>query len=121
VDLLKAYLASRPSPDLLHQLFLSVAERRGWPEALRLAADELKRNPGLRTLDDYLQASNAASDQGDRKVEAQLAQDLVHRQVSKMAFYTCGHCGFTARNHFWQCPACARWETIAPERGEAHG
>jgi lipopolysaccharide biosynthesis regulator YciM len=116
--LLRAYLERRPSPDLLHLLFQSVADRQGWQAARQLAAEELRRNPSLRALDDFLQASNAVNPEAaETKVENQLAQDLVHRQVSHDANYQCGNCGFKARQFFWQCPACARWESIPPERG----
>jgi lipopolysaccharide biosynthesis regulator YciM len=115
IALLKAYLDRRSSPDLLHLLFQTVAEHQGWEAARQLAADELKRHPSLRALDDYLQASNAVNPE---PVEGRLAQDLVHRQVSRTAFYQCAHCGFKARQYFWQCPACARWESIPPERME---
>jgi lipopolysaccharide biosynthesis regulator YciM len=71
----------------------------------------------LRALDDYLQASNAV-EQADASVEDRVAQDLVHRQVSRSAYYQCSSCGFKARQYFWQCPACARWESISPEREE---
>jgi lipopolysaccharide biosynthesis regulator YciM len=120
LDLLRAYLERRPSADLLHLLFQSVAEGQGWQAARQLAGEELKRNPSLRALDDFLQASNALNAEAQDRVENQLAQDLVHRQVSKDANYLCGNCGFKARQFFWQCPACAHWESIAPERGE-HG
>jgi len=117
IDLLKAYLERRPSPDLLHYLFQTVAQLRGWDAARQLAAEELKRHPSLRALDDYLQASNAV-EQPEASVEDRVAQDLVHRQVSRAAYYQCGSCGFKARQYFWQCPACARWESISPEREE---
>jgi lipopolysaccharide assembly protein B len=120
IDLLHAYLQRRPSPDLLHFLFQTVAQARGWAVARQLAAEELKRHPSLRVLDDYLQASNALqpADQAQQSMEYRLAQDLVHRQVSRSAYYLCGSCGFKARQFFWQCPACARWESIPPEREE---
>jgi lipopolysaccharide biosynthesis regulator YciM len=119
VRLLQGYLDRRASPDLLHLLFQTVAARQGWEAARDLAGAELKRNPSLRALDDYLQASNALQtvSEGER-VESRLAQDLVHRQVSQTAYYRCGECGFKARQFFWQCPACARWESISPERLE---
>ncbi len=119
VRLLQGYLEQRPSPDLLHLLFQTVAARQGWDAARELAAGELKRNPSLRALDDYLQASNALRPEAmEGRVESRLAQDLVHRQVSQIAYYQCGDCGFKARQFFWQCPACARWESISPERLE---
>ena len=117
VELLSGYLERQPSADIFHILFQAVAESRGWSAAEKLAADALKRQPGLRVLDDYLQARTAvAAESAD--LEARMAQDLVHKQVSRLAYYQCGHCGFKARQFFWQCPACARWESIAPERRE---
>jgi lipopolysaccharide biosynthesis regulator YciM len=117
IDLLKAYLERRPSPDLLHFLFQTIAQTEGWEAARQLAADELKRHPSLRALDDYLEASNVVQ-QTEASVESRLAQNLVHRQVSSTAYYSCTNCGFKARQYFWQCPACAHWESISPERNE---
>ncbi len=114
VALLKSYLARQPSADLFHSLFLALQEAEGWEAAARLAAEELRRNPSLRILDDYLQARNAAP--GDADLETRLAQDLIHKHASRMAYYQCRECGFKARQFFWQCPACARWESIPPER-----
>lgn len=116
IELLNAYLVRQPSADLFHILFHAVQETQGWQAAARLASEELRRNPGLRILDDYLQARNAEA--GDADIEARLAQDLVHKQASRLAFYQCRECGFKARQFFWQCPACARWESIPPERIE---
>jgi lipopolysaccharide biosynthesis regulator YciM len=115
IDLLQGYLVRQSSADLFHILFNAVAESRGWPAAQQLAAEALKRQPGLRVLDDYLQARTAVA---EADLETRMAQDLVHRQVSRVAYYQCGHCGFKARQFFWQCPACATWEGLPPERRE---
>lgn len=116
IELLQAYLVRQPSADLFHILFHAVQETQGWAAAARLAGEELRRNPGLRILDDYLQARDAET--GEADIEARLAQDLVHEQASRLAYYQCRECGFKARQFFWQCPACARWESIPPERIE---
>lgn len=116
IELIRGYLARSPSADLFHILFNAVAEHKGWPAAQQLSAEALKQHPGLRVLDDYLQARTAGS---DNDLEIRMAQDLVHRQVSRMAYYQCGHCGFKSRQFFWQCPACATWEGIPPERKES--
>ena len=119
--LLRAYQERRPSPDLLHLLFQSVAEQQGWQAARQLAGEELKRSPNLRALDDYLQANNAVMPETEpERMENQVALNLVHRQISQNAYFLCGNCGFKSRQFFWQCPACARWESIGPERGEHH-
>jgi len=116
VELLKSYLSRQPSADLFHILFNSVAENHDWAAAERLAGEALKRQPGLRVLDDYLQARTAGV---GADLEIKMTQDLVHRQVSRIAYYQCVHCGFKAHQFFWQCPACAAWDGIAPERKES--
>jgi lipopolysaccharide biosynthesis regulator YciM len=115
IELVRGYLARQPSADLFHILFNTVAEHQGWTAAEQLAATSLKQQPGLRVLDDYLQAKAADVDAG---LELKMTQDLVHRQVSRLAYYQCGQCGFKSRQFFWQCPACAAWESIPPERRE---
>ncbi len=117
ISLLQGYLARYPSADLFHTLFQALVEASGWQAAERMAAGELKRNPSLRVLDDYLQARTAGN--ADPDLETRLAQDLVHKQAGRHSHYQCGHCGFKARQFFWQCPACARWESIPPERNES--
>ncbi len=110
---LRACLDRYASPDLAHILFSLVATQQGWEAARSLAAAALLKKPDLLVLDDWLQAETA-SDQAS--LELRTAQDLVHRQASTQSYYQCRSCGFKARQHFWQCPACARWETLAPER-----
>ncbi len=114
LQLLRAYLERYPSADLFHSVFNILVEQRGWDEARELAAEALKRTPNLRVLDDYLQARSIGGETAD--LEMRLAQDLVHRQVSRTSHYQCGRCGFKARQFFWQCPACASWDSIPPEK-----
>lgn len=116
IRLLKGYLDRQLSADLFHILFNSVVENEGWLAARQLAGEELKRNPGIRVLDDYLQARAAALKSDESDLELRMAQDLIHKQVGRIAYYRCGQCGFKSGQFFWQCPACAGWETIPPER-----
>lgn len=116
IALLKGYLARQASADLFQTLFLAVQATRGWSAAREVAAEALRAHPSLRILDAYLQAVNAES--APAGIEARLAQDLVHKHAMATAYYQCRECGFKARQFFWQCPACARWESIPPERIE---
>lgn len=110
---LLACLERHASADLAHSVFTLIVTHQGWAAARVMAAETLSRKPDLLALDDWLQAETASDQAG---LELRVAQDLVHRQASAQSYYQCRACGFKARQHFWQCPACARWETIAPER-----
>jgi lipopolysaccharide assembly protein B len=50
--------------------------------------------------------------------ELAVIKTLVHSYTQKLARYQCGHCGFKARQFYWQCPGCNRWETYPPRRTE---
>jgi len=118
LQLLRAYHERYPGSDLFQPVFQATAVSQGWGAAAELSADALKRAPSLRLLDDYLQARTAAAGEGG-DLELRIAQDVVHRQASRLAHYHCVHCGFRARQHFWQCPACAAWDSIPPDRRES--
>jgi lipopolysaccharide biosynthesis regulator YciM len=117
VNLLRAYLAEAPSIDLLEVVFKGVLELDGVDAANRLVSDELRRTPTLLGLDKFLEARlmNAPA---DILPELSVVKTLVHSYTQKLARYQCSHCGFKARQFYWQCPGCNRWETYPPRRTE---
>lgn len=117
VALLKGYLASHPSLDLLDVTFQSTLEVQGPEEAYRLVRDETRRNPTLLGLDRLLEAQLLTSP-ADRRQDLELVKGLVHGQTRRLARYRCENCGFKARQFYWQCPACGGWETYPPKRTE---
>ena len=117
VQWLRALYARQPSQDLFSTLYLAVSETEGAAAAYQLAREELRRNPCLRTLDRMLEAElmNAPPEQRELlQVEKSLVQ--VHSQ--RLMRYQCGSCGFKAKQFFWRCPACGRWDSFDPERRE---
>ncbi|HET9047958.1 MAG TPA: lipopolysaccharide assembly protein LapB [Chiayiivirga sp.] len=41
-------------------------------------------------------------------------REISGRLVASATAYRCGHCGFGAKAHHWQCPSCKRWGTVKP-------
>ena len=115
--LVKTWLANHPSLDLLDVAFQSTLEVEGADEAHRLVRDELRRNPTLLGLDHLLEAQ-LLTIPNDQRQELELVKSLVHGQTRRLARYRCENCGFRARQFYWQCPACAGWETYPPRRTE---
>lgn len=117
VNLLRAYLAEAPSIDLLEVVFKGVLDLDGVEAANRLVSEELRRTPTLLGLDKFLEARlmNAPA---DIQPELAVVKTLVHGYTQKLARYQCSHCGFKARQFYWQCPGCNRWETYPPRRTE---
>ena len=40
--------------------------------------------------------------------------DLLSLINKNFLTYSCSNCGYSAKNHIWQCPSCNNWETIKP-------
>lgn len=117
VNLLKNYLAEAPSIDLLEVVFKAVLELDGVDAANQLVSDELRRTPTLLGLDKLLEARLMEAPPEVRP-ELLLMKNLVHGYAQKLARYQCNHCGFKARQFYWQCPGCSQWETYPPRRTE---
>ncbi len=117
LNLLKSYLAEAPSIDLLEVVFKAVLELEGVDAANRLVSDELRRTPTLLGLDKLLEARLMEA-RPEVRPELSLVKNLVHGYTQKLARYQCSHCGFKARQFYWQCPGCSQWETYPPRRTE---
>ncbi|MFZ6846299.1 lipopolysaccharide assembly protein LapB [Undibacterium sp. RuTC16W] len=117
LNLLKGYLAEASSIDLLEVVFKATLELDTVDAANQLVSDELRRTPTLLGLDKLLDARLMVAPPEVRP-ELSLVKNLVHGYAQKLARYQCSHCGFKARQFYWQCPGCSRWETYPPRRTE---
>lgn len=117
---LNTYLESYQLPSLMSALYEATLAEEGAEKAAKLARNELIRQPNLTTLDQLLQA-RAMVDQTDKKSsnqDIQLMQQTVRNAIGNRAAYHCNQCGFRAKQHHWQCPACNAWESLPAEPSE---
>ncbi|MES2076674.1 MULTISPECIES: lipopolysaccharide assembly protein LapB [Rugamonas] len=117
VNLLKSYLEQASSIDLIEVVFKAVLELDGVEAAKQLVSAELRRTPTLLGLDKLLEARMMDAPAA-LVSELSMVKNLVHGYTQKLARYQCSHCGFKARQFYWQCPGCSRWETYPPRRTE---
>ncbi|HEY5799535.1 MAG TPA: lipopolysaccharide assembly protein LapB, partial [Burkholderiaceae bacterium] len=117
LNLLRSYLAEAPSVDLLEVVLKAVTEMEGIEAANQLVSDELRRTPTLLGLDKMLEARLMTAPPEVRP-ELALVKNLVHGYAQKLSRYQCSHCGFKARQFYWQCPGCNQWESYLPRRTE---
>lgn len=116
-NLLRGYLERYPSLDLLEVVYKMVLESEGVDGAYRLVRNELQRIPTLLGLEKMLVARMAVIPPESR-ADIDLVLSIVRSYTSRFARYRCGHCGFKARQFYWCCPACSRWETYSPKKSE---
>ena len=114
---LRGALARLPSFELFNTVFAGTLKLYGAQAAYQLAQDELQHNPSLRGLDRFLEAELMIVPM-ERQAEVQLVQRVVQRYSKNQSVYQCEHCGFKARNFFWHCPACSRWDSFPPQKKE---
>jgi lipopolysaccharide biosynthesis regulator YciM len=117
LTLLRGYLASYPSLDLLDVAFQSTLDVEGAEAAYKLVKDELRRNQTLLGLDKLLEAQILVSPV-ERRHDLELVKNLVHTHTRRLARFRCENCGFKARQFYWHCPGCGGWETYPPKRSE---
>ena len=114
---LKAYQSQYPSLDLLNMVFALTLAEEGPQAAAELIKDELARNPTLLGLDRLLEAQLVAAP-AERRHDLELVKQLVGQHIKRLGMYKCDHCGFRARQYYWRCPGCGKWETYSPRRTE---
>jgi len=115
--LLKHYLASYASIDMLNVVFQATLEHEGMEAANQLVRAELRRHPTLQGLEKLLEAL-LFEVSVEKRQDIQIFKDLIHQHSHRLAYYQCESCGFKARQFFWHCPACTGWETFPPRRIE---
>ncbi|MCA3132364.1 MAG: lipopolysaccharide assembly protein LapB [Betaproteobacteria bacterium] len=117
VQLLLGYLARYPSLDLLTVAHEAVRDSQGLPAAQALLREELRRTPSLIGLSRLVEGELTAAP-AERRSDLELIRGLVQQHTGNLAQYKCERCGFRARQFYWHCPACHRWETTTPRRTE---
>jgi lipopolysaccharide biosynthesis regulator YciM len=114
---LKGILARHASLGLFNSLYTATLESQGAEAAMQLARKELRRHPSLSALERLAEAELIRAPE-ERRELLQSAKSLIQSHNQKLLRYHCTGCGFKARQFFWRCPACGRWDSFDPERSE---
>ena len=117
IRVLRSFEDQYPSLDLLNALFNLVLAQEGAEPAAQLIKDELVRNPTLLGLDKLLEAQLLAAP-AERRHDLELVKGLVGQHIKRLGMYRCEQCGFRAKQYYWRCPGCGKWETYTPRRTE---
>lgn len=118
LNLLQTYLQTYQLNSLLNVLYEATLAEQGAENAAKLARNELIKMPSLNTLDLLLQARTILETnqpQNGNLQDTQLMQQAVRHAIGNKTAYHCEQCGFKAKYHHWQCPACNAWEALPAE------
>ena len=117
IRVLRSYQDQYPSLDLLTTLFNQILTHEGAESAAQAIKEELTRNPTLLGLDKLLEAQLMAAP-AERRNDLELVKNLVGQHIKRLGMYRCEQCGFRAKQYYWRCPGCGKWETYTPRRTE---
>lgn len=115
--LLRAWLAQSSSYDVLDVVYRETLAQEGAYAAHQIVLAELKRTPTLIGLDQWVQSQLGLANSETRE-ELDIVNTLLHQHARRLSRYMCSHCGFKARQFYWQCPGCQSWNTYVPRRVE---
>jgi len=117
IRVLRNYEDQYPSLDLLTTLFNQILAHDGPEAGTQLIKDELSRNPTLLGLDKLLEAQLMEAP-AERRHDLELVKTLVSQHIKRLGMYRYEQCGFRAKQYYWRCPGCSKWETYSPRRTE---
>jgi lipopolysaccharide assembly protein B len=103
---LSAWFEQAPSEALAHAIMQALNQQADLAHAQAFARQAFKALPGLASAAGLSQALSASSPD-----MAALAPVLT-AETARQQHYQCTNCGFRARQFYWQCPGCKRWETL---------
>jgi lipopolysaccharide biosynthesis regulator YciM len=102
----------RPDPAARAELVAAglVAGLENESFVLECLPDFIRRDPNLGALVPAL-----AGDPSDLSLQQRVAlASALARILKRGQRYRCVECGLPTATHFWQCPGCRSWDTLAP-------
>ena len=114
LKLLKNHYERVPSLDVLDAIVtLEATAGDGGPTARDWYARHLEHEPSLVAAAKWIAGEKLEHEQFHPQV-----QRALDRAVKPLMQYRCAACGFTANQHFWQCPGCQTWDSYPARRVE---
>lgn len=118
ISALREYCTMYPSIDLLLVLAQAVEDTKGTQAAFELLREQVRARPSLLGLDKLLEHQLRGKMDDERVQDLRLTRELISRHTQRLERYRCQSCGFQAKKFYWQCPGCAKWDSIVPRRAE---
>ena len=116
LKLVKKYLHESPNP-MLVELALNIPEIKGVADTVYdVVRSELENSKEIVWARFLIENINSSS-----QITESLRQDLQLIKQSLVAYsnnmmHRCEECGYKAKGHYWQCPACSQWQTFSPSK-----
>lgn len=116
IDYLEETLSHHPRASVIFVIGEYLRQEKNLDLAIDFVAAELSRYPSIRGLN-HLIEWHLESAHGKVRDKLSMLHDITTKLLENKPIYRCGHCGFSGKLLYWQCPGCKQWSRIKPIHG----
>lgn len=120
IKFLDGFLYKQADPVALQLISRLIAETDGADRAIQYVRRHLDAQPSLAAVAKLLEIE-VETNQFDPAMlsDIEKIREVLLAHLAKQLGFQCGYCGYEARQLYWLCPGCHRWDSIQPklERG----
>ena len=116
IKFLDGFLDKQADPVALQLISRLVAETEGADRAIQYVRDRLAAQPSLAAVAVLLEIE-VETNQFDPAMlsDIEKIREVLLAHLAKQLGFQCGYCGYEARQLYWLCPGCHRWDSIQPK------
>ncbi len=116
IKFLDGFLDRQASPVALQLISRLIAETEGADRAIQYVRRHLAAQPSLAAAAKLLEFE-VETNQFDPAMlsDIEKIREVLLAHLAKQLGFQCGYCGYEARQLYWLCPGCHRWDSIQPK------
>ena len=116
IKFLDGFLDKQADPVALQLISRLIAETEGADRAIQYVRRHLAAQPSLAAVAKLLEIE-VETNQFDPAMlsDIEKIREVLLAHLAKQLGFQCGYCGYEARQLYWLCPGCHRWDSIQPK------
>ena len=116
IKFLDGFLDKQADPVALQLISRLIAETDGADRAIQYVRRHLAAQPSLAAVARLLEIE-VETNQFDPAMlsDIEKIREVLLAHLAKQLGFQCGYCGYEARQLYWLCPGCHRWDSIQPK------
>ena len=116
IKFLDGFLDKQADPVALQLISRLIAETEGADRAIQYVRRHLAAQPSLAAVAVLLEIE-VETKQFDPAMlsDIEKIREVLLAHLAKQLGFQCGYCGYEARQLYWLCPGCHRWDSIQPK------